>query len=227
MFAHANPVQPYLDYEDLICETRTDGRKYITPNGTAYPSVTSVLSILSRDSINKWKKRVGIEKAESISRKASTRGTQVHEIIEKYVDNNPTYFNGYFPHVIDMFNTIKPEVDKIEKVFLQECALYSDHLGLAGRVDCVGVYKGKMSIIDFKTSSRPKKKEWIDSYFCQCAAYSIMWEERTGIPIENLVVMVAVDGGVSQVFEESRDNWTAKLIETISQYKEEQKCLNG
>jgi genome maintenance exonuclease 1 len=118
-------------------------------------------------------------------------------------------------------------VDKIEKVFLQECALYSDHLGLAGRVDCVGMYKGKLSIIDFKTSSRPKRIEWIESYFMQCAAYSIMWEERTGIPIENLVVMIAVDGGVSQVFEESRDNWTKKLIETISQYKEEQKCLNG
>jgi len=218
MFIHSK--REYLDYDDLVSETRKSGRKYIIPSGEKYPSITSVLSILSEDFIKKWKDRVGHDEAERISKRASRRGTEVHEIIEKYLDNRSDYSNGYFPHIIESFNSIKPVLDNINEIYLQECALYSDHLGLAGRVDCIGKYDSELAVIDFKTSKKPKKKEWISSYFMQCCAYAIMWEERTGIPITKLVVLIAVDNHEPQVFIEHRDNWDKKLIETIGKYRE-------
>ena len=113
--------------------------------------------------------------------------------------------------------------NNLNKVYAQEAPLYSDHLGLAGRVDCVGVWDGKNSIVDYKTSRKVKKKEWVSNYFMQCAAYAIMWEERTGMPITQLVVLIAVDDNEPQVFVEHRDNWTEKLIDTIGKYKEEKR----
>jgi genome maintenance exonuclease 1 len=218
MFSHS--TRKFLEYDDLKCETRESGRKYITPLGRAYPSVTTVLSILSKEGIKKWRDKIGHSEADRISKRASKRGTAVHEIIEKYLDNTPDYASGYLPHVIQSFEDIKIELKNINEIYLQECALYSDHLGLAGRVDCIGKYDSELSVIDFKTSRKPKKKEWISSYFMQCAAYAIMWEERTGIPITKLVILIAVDNARPQVFVEHRDNWTSKLIQTIGDYNE-------
>ena len=209
-----------LGYEDLIAETGASGRKYATPDGHRYPSVTTVLSILSEEFIQRWRARVGEEEANKISHRASTRGTAVHECIEKYLDNDENYAEGYMPHIIDNFNAVKPVLDKrIGTIYLQEAALYSEHLGLAGRVDCVGEFDGVLSIIDFKTSKKLKKKDWITNYFIQESAYAIMWEERTGTPIVNLVTIITVDNEEPQVFVEHRDNWVPKLLETINEYK--------
>jgi len=208
-----------LGYNDLSAKTTKKGRQYVDPDGNTYPSITTVLSILSEDSIRAWRARVGEEKANQISRIASTRGTTVHNIIEKYVANDPEYIKDEMPHNIQTFKDVQKVIDEgVTKVYQQEAPLYSKHLGVAGRVDCVGQWNGKDSIIDWKTSRKHKKKEWISSYFMQCAAYAIMWEERTGMPIKQLVVCIAGDEG-SQVFVEDRDNWTEKLIETINEYK--------
>ena len=118
------------------------------------------------------------------------------------------------------FYDVKPVLDKcLTKVYAQEAGLYSERLGVAGRVDCVGEWNGIDSIIDYKTSKKLKKKEWIDSYFMQSTAYAIMWEERTGIPINQIVVVIAVDNEEPQIFIEKRENWTEKLIQTIAEYK--------
>ena len=208
-----------LGYNDLSAKTTKKGRQYVDPDGNTYPSITTVLSILSEDSIRAWRARVGEEKENQISRIASTRGTKVHNIIEKYVANDPEYIKDEMPHNIQTFKDVQKVIDEgVTKVYQQEAPLYSKHLGVAGRVDCVGQWNGKDSIIDWKTSRKHKKKEWISSYFMQCAAYAIMWEERTGMPIKQLVVCIAGDEG-SQVFVEDRDNWTEKLIETINEYK--------
>jgi len=215
-FTH-DPID--LGYSDLSAKTTKKGRQYVDPDGNTYPSITTVLSILSEDSIRAWRARVGEEKANQISRVASTRGTTVHNIIEKYVANDPEYIKGEMPHNVQTFKDVQKVIDKgVTKVYQQEAPLYSKHLGVAGRVDCVGQWNGKDSIIDWKTSRKFKKKEWISSYFMQCAAYAIMWEERTGMPIKQLVVCIAGDEG-SQVFVEDRDNWTEKLIETINEYR--------
>jgi len=210
-----------LGYSDLNSETKTKGRHYVDPEGNQYPSITTVLSILSREAIQKWRERVGEEEANRISRVASSRGTKIHNIIEKYIANDPEYLSGEMPHNIQTFKDIQPAIDEnLSKIYSIEAPLYSKHLGVAGRVDCVGVWNGKDSIIDWKTSRKEKKKEWISNYFMQAAAYSIMWEERTGMPIKQLVVAIAGDHG-PQIFIEDRDNWTEELINTITKYKRE------
>ncbi len=214
-FIH-EPIE--LGYNDLEAVTGDNGRYYTDPEGNQYASVTTVLSILSEAGIAAWRARVGEEEANRVSRIASTRGTTVHNIIEKYVANDPDYLKGEMPHNIQTFKDIQRVIDDgVTKVYQQEAPLYSKHLGLAGRVDLVGQWGGVNSVIDWKTSRKFKKKEWIDSYFMQCAAYAIMWEERTGMPIKQLVVCIAGDEG-SQVFVEDRDRWTADLINTINEY---------
>lgn len=208
-----------LGYSDLDAETTSSGRLYRTPSG-GLPSITTVLSILSEEHIQRWRARVGEEEANKISHRASTRGTAVHSIIENYIDNKENYAEGFMPNILDNFKSVQPVLDsRIGKVYAQEAPLYSDHLGVAGRVDCVAEFDGKLSIIDFKTSKKLKKPEWITNYYVQESAYAIMWEERTGMPITQLVTIIAVDDEEPQVFIEHRDNWTKTLIETINEYK--------
>lgn len=217
MFEHV-PVT----LNEMTAVTTEKGRQYKTPEGVNLPSITTVLSILSRDSIAKWRARVGQAEANRISYRASTRGTSVHEIIEKYINNEESYQNGYTPDIINSFLDLKPILDdRIGRVYAQEAPLYSNHLGVAGRVDCVADFDGKLSIIDFKTSMKPKRLDWIKNYFMQESAYAIMWEERTGRPITQLVTIISVDNHEPQIFIEHRDNWVRPLRDTISQYNEE------
>jgi len=218
MFEHVN-----VELTEMDAVTTDSGRKYKTPEGINLPSITTVLSILSRDSIAKWRKRVGEAEANKISTRASGRGTRVHEIIEKYINNEEDFRDGYTPDIISSFNDVRDILDnRIGRVYAQEAPLYSNHLGVAGRVDCVAEFDGKLSIIDFKTSMKPKRLEWIKNYFMQESAYAIMWEERTGMPITQLVTIISVDNNEPQVFIEHRDNWVNSLQNTIEKYNEEQ-----
>jgi len=231
MFKHSP-----IELQEMTAVTTEFGRQYETPEGINLPSITTVLSILSRDSIAKWRARVGEKEANRVSYRASTRGTAVHEICEQYVNNDPNWDkymainpdNGEMkktkrtPDLIDSFLRIKPILDeRLTLVHAQEAPLYSTHLGVAGRVDCVGVFDGKLSIIDYKTAMKPKRLDWIKNYFMQESAYAIMWEERTGQPITQLVTIISVDNADPQVFVEHRDNWVRPLRDTIKQYEEE------
>ena len=216
-------VKVHFDYDDLLSETTDSGRMYLTEDRKKYPSITTVLSILSRAGIAAWRKRVGDEEADRVSRIATTRGSAVHQIVEDYIDNKSDYDAGYFPNILDNFFDLKSIIDKrLGKVYAQEQPLYSHHLGVAGRVDCVAEFDGKLSIIDFKTSKRRKTRSNCYSYFMQEAAYAIMWEERTGMPITQLVTIMSVDNDHPLVFVEQRDDWTEKLNATIEQYRGEQ-----
>ena len=209
-----------LGYDDLIAVTKDSGRVYTDPNNNTSPSITTVLSILSEDAIKAWRAKVGEEEANRISKTASNRGTAVHDLLERYVNNESDFDKEVEPHIMQSFYDVKPVLDKcLTKVYAQEAGLYSERLGVAGRVDCVGEWNGIDSIIDYKTSKKLKKKERIDSYFMQSTAYAIMWEERTGIPINQIVVVIAVDNEEPQIFIEKRENWTEKLIQTIAEYK--------
>ena len=216
-FKHLNQK---LGYDDLLAETTSSGRLYTTPSGVRYPSITTVLSILSEDGIRKWRARVGEEEANKISTRAANRGTAVHSIIEKYLDNEEDYAKDFMPNIIQNFADIKPLLDQnVDNIRAQEVPLYSDHLRLAGRVDCVAEFNGILSIIDFKTSRKLKKREWITNYFAQEAAYAIMWEERTGEPITQLVTLITVEDEQPQVVIEHRDNWTELLLKTRDEYE--------
>jgi len=209
-----------LGYDDLTATTLPTGRTYATPTGERYPSITTVLSILSEEHIAAWKEKVGEEEARKVSFRASNRGTKVHEMIEKYVANDPDYAAGYMPHVVANFMSVKPILDsRLGLIYEQEAALYSHHLGVAGRVDLVGEFDGQLSIVDWKTSAKTKRKSWVENYFIQESAYAIMWEERTGVPITQLVTIIAVDHSKPQVFVEHRDSWSKTLLETIDLFK--------
>lgn len=214
MFEHKKML-----FKELNTETIKGGRYYITPNG-AYPSITTVLGVLSKQGIAEWRARVGEEEANRISTQAARRGTNVHQMCEDYV-NNELDKTKFLPHEKAMFNSIRKVLDEsLGLVYAQECPLYSDYLGIAGRVDCVAEYNGRLSIIDYKTSSKLKKKEWIGSYFQQASAYCVMFEERTKIPVDQIVIVVAVENeDKAQVFVEKRDNYIGECIETIKTYK--------
>ena len=208
-----------LGYNELVADTTKSGRTYTDPDGYSYTSITTVLSILTEDSIRAWRAKVGEEEANKISSQASGRGTKVHNIIERYLKNEDT--SDALPHIRQSLENLRPILDKsIGTIFGLETPLYSRHLGLAGRCDCVAEFDGVPSIIDFKTSRKPKKKEYISNYFAQMAGYAVMWEERTGIPITNKVIIMDVDNYHPLIFKEHRDNHINLLIETKQKYDE-------
>tara|TARA_B100000287_G_scaffold12640_1_gene12956 strand:- start:21 stop:659 length:639 start_codon:yes stop_codon:yes gene_type:complete len=209
-----------LGYEDLVAETTDTGRTYKCPDGSSFNSVTTVLKVLSEDAIQAWRRRVGEDVANKIGVRAANRGTAVHSIIERYLDNDIEYDKDVMPDVLSTFKDVQPILDEhISEILGLEAPLYSKHLKLAGRVDCVGVFDNKLSIIDFKTSRKIKKKEWIHNYFAQASAYAIMFEERTGIPVPQLVIIIAVDNEQPQVFVEKRDDWTDLLFKAKEIYE--------
>lgn len=194
----------------------SDGaRLYETPEGFKYPSVTSVLGSLSKEFIEEWKARVGEEEAKRVSARASSRGTKIHELCEEYLISgsaSPDMFDA------EMFNSIKPYLNKINNIHALEKKLYSNYLRVAGTVDCIAEYDGKLSIIDFKTASRKKEKDSIHSYFMQTAAYSVMFEELTKIPVSQLVIIMGVDNENPSIFIEKRDNWIFEFIKLRGEY---------
>lgn len=210
-----------LDYENLLCETAETGRTYQTPKGKKYPSITTVLGVLSEDSIRAWRARVGEEEANRISSQACRRGEAVHTLVEKCIKNETISAKDVMPHVWVGFLSIRPHLEEhVDNIALQEKPLYSDHLGVAGRVDLIAEYDGKLSIIDIKTSKKEKSHGDIHSYFMQESAYAIMFEERTGIPVTQLVTIMAVDNrDTPLIFKEHRDNWAKPLISTIAEYR--------
>lgn len=209
-----------IDFTELETTTIHGKRHYVTPKGF-YPSITTALSILSSEGIAAWRMRVGEKEANRISTQAARRGTNVHQMCEDYV-NNELDLRSFLPHERAMFNSVKGTLDKsLGLVYAQECPLYSDYLGIAGRVDCVAEFNGRLSIIDYKTSSKIKSKKYIGAYFQQAAAYCVMFEERTGIPIDQIVIIIAVEGETEpQVFIEKRDDHIGDCIKTIARYTE-------
>jgi ATP-dependent exoDNAse (exonuclease V) beta subunit len=195
------------------------GRFYVTPSGLHYPSVTTVLGALPKDSLKAWETAVGSKEAERVRRMAGNRGTRIHEYIEQYLDNKPLEKMSFID--ASSFNGLKPILDKyVNNIVLQEAHLWSDHLELAGTVDCVGEFDGKISIIDFKTSANPKMEDDIEGYFLQATAYSIMYEERTGIPINRIAILITIDFDKPQIFVKNRSKYIDRLLEVRKLYKE-------
>ena len=208
-----------IDELDVVEE---NGRRlYVTPSGQKYPSITTVLSILNKKSIQQWRERVGEEEANRISTRASSRGTRIHKMCEDYL-NNVLYESidkyGYWDRL--MFDSMRIIFDElIGKVRVQEASLYSDFMRVAGRVDCIAEFGGKLSVIDFKTAAKPKEERYIDNYFMQTAGYAVMFEERTGIPISRLVVIIGVEDHGTQVFVKKRDDYIEQFMDLRSDYK--------
>lgn len=198
---------------DITQNDTSNGRFYITPEGKRYPSITTVLGKMSDKShLEEWRNKIGKEEADKITRQAGIRGSRFHDLAEKYLNNDTNYTKGHMPTNIFSFKQIKSILDNnVNNILAQETPLYSDYLRTAGRVDLIAEYEKELSVIDFKTSRREKKKEWIENYFMQAGFYSAAFQERTGISIPKLVIIIYCDDSEPQVFVERRKNHILKF----------------
>ena len=203
------------DIPKLVRVDSPEGRKYQTPSGKSYPSVTSVVGLLGKEAIREWRARVGEEEANRVSARAARRGTTIHSLCENYLLNKEVK-PGLFD--VETFDSIKPLLNRINNIHCLETQLFSDYLQVAGTVDCIAEFDGRVSVIDFKTSKRIKSREDIPGYFMQTSAYAVMFEELTHIPVDRLVVIMSVDDEAPLLFIEKRDDWIGQFIELRNDY---------
>ena len=205
------------DFPQLKRVDSKGGRSYLTPTGQSYPSVTSVVGQLKAQQIQEWRNRVGETEANKISGRASRRGTSIHSLCEEYLKTGHAS-----PDVFDqeMFGSIRPVLDRIDNIHCLETQLYSHHLQVAGTVDCIAEFDGVLHVIDFKTASKPKRRDWIHDYFMQTSAYAVMFEELTGLPVNRLLIIMGVDDHEPLLFQEKRNDWIFQFRELRDQYKQ-------
>jgi genome maintenance exonuclease 1 len=206
---------------EITRKTTESGRKYFTPEGNAYPSITTVLSVMDKDGLVEWRKRIGEEEANRISTQAATRGTAVHKLAEDYLNNEENWQKGHMPANLFSFNQVKKILDeRVNNVWFQEQFLYSDNLKCAGQVDCIAEFDGELSIIDFKTSRKPKKRSWIRGYEIQASFYAAAFYERTGVPIKQGVIIIMVDGDDPQVFKINTYDYLPQFLAVRKKFRE-------
>jgi ATP-dependent exoDNAse (exonuclease V) beta subunit len=209
---------PPMKLPELVSETAPDGKRYyVTPSGSKLPSVTTVVGTQKKQAIMEWRRRVGEEVANKISRQATSRGTNVHTLCEKYLNNEE--LGEMMPDAFEMFRSLKPLLNRINNIHYQEVALWSEQLGLAGRVDCIGEFDGVLSVIDFKTSKKIKTVEQVEDYWWQTTAYALFYEEIVGIPINDLVIIMAVENDKPIVMQQKTSDHIEGLVRAIEYFK--------
>ena len=211
MFNHVD-----LDLKPIARET-IDGVRYYKIPDEEEPlrlvSITSITSHFNKQIFLDWRKRVGNEEADRVTKAATTRGTDMHTLTEYYLKNEKL---PKVPPISDfLFKISKKELNRIDKIHSLEGALYSKQLGIAGTVDCIAEHDGELAIIDFKTSKKPKPREWIEHYFVQAMAYGCMLYEMKNIAIKKLVIIMACENGECVVYEETDK---AKYIKLLGKY---------
>ena len=224
MFNHLECDLPKLDRETV------DGvRYYKVPDNDELlklVSITSVTSHFNKEIFANWRKKVGNEEADKITKAATRRGTDMHTLTEYYLknDNLPDV-----PPISEfLFKIAKPKLNLINSIYTLEGSLYSKQLGIAGTVDCIAEYNGELSIIDFKTSKKPKPREWVEHYFVQAMAYGCMFYELTGIAIKKLVIIMACENGECVVYEEyDKEKYIKLLTEYIRKFVGDKLKLYG
>ena len=211
MFNHVNLDLPQLERETI------DGVRYYKVLGEEdlikLVSITSVISHFNKEIFVNWRKKVGDAEADKITRQSTSRGTDMHTLVENYLYNKD--LPSVQPLSTMLFQIAKPALNRINNIHALEGSLYSQFLGIAGTVDCIAEFDGELSIIDFKTSKKPKPREWIEHYFVQCCAYACMLHELTGISVKKFVIIMSCENGEVEVYEE-RDK--EKYIRLLTQY---------
>ena len=211
VFNHVDVNLPKLSRETI------DGvRYYSVPDEEELlklVSITSITSHFNKEIFVNWRKKVGNEEAERITKAATRRGTDMHTLTENYLKNEEL---PEVPPISDfLFKIAKGKLNKIDNIHALEGSLYSQELGIAGTVDCIAEYDGELAIIDFKTSKKPKPRNWVEHYFVQCMAYGCMLYELTGISVKKLVIIMSCENGECVIYEEYDK---AKYIKLLSKY---------
>ena len=208
MFNHVE-----IEYPSLSRQMVDGVRYYDTPDGQKLVSITSIISHYNREIFINWRKKVGNDEANKITKQATSRGTDMHTLAEYYLRNKnlPTVQ----PLSEFLFKQAKGEIDKIDNIHAIEQSLFSYELGVAGSVDCIAEYDGELAVIDFKTSKKPKPRGWVDHHFVQCAAYACMLYEMTGIMVKKFVIIMSCENGEITIYEEYDKK---KYIQLLSKY---------
>ena len=215
-----NHVIMEMSLED-ICARNVGGKRVYEVGDNKYPSISTICSFRNRKSIAEWRARVGAEEANKISKRATTAGTTVHSMIEDYLNNELDIGKYADKHLAKiLFTQAKQMLARINNIHFQEAPLYSHEFAIAGRVDCIAEFDGKLSIIDFKTSSKEKKEEWVEGYFVQETGYAKMYEERSGIKVEQIVTLITCQTGDTQVFIKNPDDYVPLLKDYIAEYND-------
>ena len=206
-----------------ILETKTVDKKrfYVTPECKEYPSITTVLSPRNKEGLMKWRKKVGNDVATHIANKAAVRGSKVHKMCEDYLNglDMEKHKKDFLPYCL--FNELKNQTfDNINDVIGQELVLYSDKYKIAGRTDLIANYKGELSIVDFKTSTNERKDSYNENYYIQTSAYAEMFEELTGQPINQIVILVVTEDGIVQEFIKDKQEYIPLLEQTLEEWYE-------
>ena len=208
IFEHCN----YLGDLELNKKETNGIRLYNLPSGDWVPSITSVTSFYNRQIFVKWRKRVGVEEANRITKKATARGTDFHEAVEVYMRNKEINWDDFQPLTRYMFHHALPYLDKINNIHAIERTLYSEYLGLAGRVDCIGEYEGELAVIDLKHPKRSNQKSGWKTTFVQETFYAAAYYELTGIPVKKLITIMVTPGGEVKVFDKRNKGDYIKLL---------------
>ncbi len=188
-------------------------RFYDSPHGK-FPSVTTVTGFEKRAFFAEWRRKNPEE-----SKRVLRRGNELHSLIEDYLNNKKIELMTHSPNVASLFMQMKNTLDRIDNIQALEVPLFSRTMALAGRVDCIAEYNGELSVIDFKGSTRQKREQDIENYFLQGTAYSIMWHEMTGVPIQKFNIIVSSENGFPcEVFSGKPINYVRKLYNAVTNY---------
>ena len=203
---------------------RIDGFRFYQIDGKNYPSITTVLGVQKKEGLEKWRKAVGEEAAKWEMGRAARRGKATHTLVEQYIKGETPSIRDVLP--LGLFRLMKPYIDQIDNVQLSEEIMYSHKLTIAGQVDCIADYNGKLSVIDFKTANKERKEDWIENYYIQTCAYAIMYEELFGKRIEQLVILMAGEDGTMRSFIRDKKDFEPKLEESIKYFYKYYEKLN-
>ncbi len=218
---------PRPDLPKLKVQTLPSGKRfYTTPEGKKYPSITTILGDQEKPWLTEWRTSLGPEKADKETKRAAERGEAIHKLAEHYLNNTLTsdITRPMKPEYVASFNQIKMMLNKVNNIRVQETALYSDVLEVAGRSDCIAEYKNVPSVIDFKSSTNSKVKDMVEDYFLQCTGYALMWEEQTGEHIDDITIVMSVEKGmVPLVFTEKAHKYISALSKRIKTYHKDHK----
>jgi len=213
--------------EDLLPKVKgkkVDGFRFYDIKGQNYPSITSVLSIRKKEGLEKWRESIGESVANWEMGRAARRGKATHTLVEQYLKNETPSIRDVLP--LGLFKLMRPYLDQIDNIHCLETVMFSDKLTVAGQVDCIAEYNGKLSVIDFKTANKERQEDWVENYFLQTTGYSMMYEEIFGKKIEQLVILIAAEDGTMTSFIRDRKDYEQSLIESIDSFYKYYKLQN-
>ena len=195
---------------------KVDGFRFYDIDGKAYPSVTSVLGIKKKAELQGWREKIGENVANWEMGRAARRGKATHLLVEEYLKGKTPSERGVLP--LGLFKLLRPYIDQIDNIHLLETIMYSPKLTIAGQVDCIAEYNGKLSVIDFKTANKERQESWIDNYFLQTTAYAQMYEETYGKNIDQIVILLASEDGSVQNFVKEKKDYMTPLMKSIDEF---------